>query len=281
MKLMQRLAIGLFKQKIKFYASFSKREAARECFKMFCTPENDPLKETPLIYRQAKRAKFMIDGKKIRGHRWNHPKDDRVLILHGFSSAAHKFDKYIVTMMNKGYEVVAFDAIAHGESEGKTINAIEYKEMIKKAIYKFGPFNKYIAHSFGCLALTLALEEVDHDENTRIAFISAATETTSALDYAYKALNLDDKKIRDEIDNVIYEITGNQPEWFSIKRAMPNIKAKILWVHDEDDRVTPYKDVLKVQEKHFPNIEFMITNGLGHQKIYHEKDVKDAITKFL
>jgi pimeloyl-ACP methyl ester carboxylesterase len=281
MKLRQRLAIGLFRLKIKFYASFSKQEAARECFKMFCTPENFPLKETPLIYRQAKRAKFMVDGKKIRGHRWSHPKDDRVLILHGFSSAAYKFDKYIISMMNKGYEVVAFDAPAHGQSEGKTLNAVQYKEMIKKAIYKFGPFNKFIAHSFGCLALSLALEEIEHDENTRVVFISAATETSSSLDYAFKALNLDDKKIRTEIDNIIYDITGNDPDWFSIKRAMPGIKAKILWIHDEDDRVTPYKDVERVREKNFPNIEFMITNGFGHQKIYHEKEVKDAITNFL
>ncbi len=281
MKIMQRLALSLFRRKIKFYAAFSKRKAAKECFKYFCTPENSSLKETPLIYRQAKRAKFLFDGKKIRGHRWNHPKDDRVLILHGFSSSAYKFDKYIIAMMNKGYEVAAFDALAHGKSEGHTLNVVEYKEMIKKIIYKFGPFNKFIAHSFGCLALALALEEVDHDENTRVAFIAAATEISSTIDYAYKLASLNDKRIRDEIDNVIYEATGNDTAWFSIKRAMHGIKAKILWVHDEDDKVTPFKDVKKVQEKNFPNIEFMITNGLGHQKIYLEKDVKDAITKFL
>ncbi len=281
MKLKQRLALGILKQKIKFYSAFSKKAAAKIVFKYLCTPNAEPLKERPLIYRQGKPAKFMINGKKIRGHKWNHPQENRVLILHGFSSGAYKFDKYVISLINKGYEVIAFDAPAHGRSEGKTITVVEYKDMIKKAIYKFGPINKFIAHSFGGLALCLALEDIEHDENTRVALVAPATETTSSMDYALKVLGITDKRIRDEVDNIIYDISGNPPEWYSIKRAMANIKARILWIHDDTDNVTPVKDVKKIQEKEFQNIEFMFTHNLGHHKIYNEKNIKDTITDFL
>jgi pimeloyl-ACP methyl ester carboxylesterase len=281
MKLKQRLALGLINRKIKFYAAFSKKKAAKEAFKFLCTPLAPEQRDTPLIYRQGKPAKFMIDGYKIRGHKWNHPKDNRVLIIHGFSSASYKFDKYVISLINKGYEVIAFDALAHGKSEGKTVNILQYRDMIKKAIYKFGPINKFIAHSFGGLALCLALEDIEHDENTNVVLLSPATETSTAIDYAFAMINLKDRRIRNEVDNLIFDLSGNSPEWFSIKRAMPNIKANILWIHDEDDHVTPIKDVVKVQEKKFPNIEFMFTNGLGHNNIYHDPKVKDAVTNFL
>jgi pimeloyl-ACP methyl ester carboxylesterase len=281
MKLRQRIAIGLLKRKIKFYALFSKKKAAKVAFKAFCTPDAPPPKISPIIYQQSKRVKFMLDGKKIRGHRWNHPQDNKVLILHGFSSAAYKFDKYVISLINKGYEVIAFDAPAHGRSQGRTTNAVEYKEMIKKVIYKFGPINKFLAHSFGGIALSLALEEMEHDENTRVALIAPVTETKTSIDIALKTLHIRDKKIRKEIDTIIHELSGNPTEWFSIRRALLNISAKILWVHDEDDHVTPLRDVLKVQEKHFPNVEFVFTKGLGHHNIYTDNVIKSNVTEFL
>lgn len=59
------------------------------------------------------------------------------------------------------------------------------------------------------------------------------------------------------------------------------MKAKVLWIHDEKDTVTPLKDALKVKELHLPNIEFLITEGLGHRRIYHDHGVKKEIFDFL
>ena len=62
---------------------------------------------------------------------------------------------------------------------------------------------------------------------------------------------------------------------------MNNIKASVLWIHDENDDITPLDDALKVKEDNHPNVEFMITKGLGHRKIYRDNTVVDAIVKFL
>ena len=70
-------------------------------------------------------------------------------------------------------------------------------------------------------------------------------------------------------------------EWFSIARAMKNITAQVLWIHDEDDDITPMKDAIKVKEANFPNIHFHITNGLGHRKIYGDLTIKNKVLDFL
>ncbi len=62
---------------------------------------------------------------------------------------------------------------------------------------------------------------------------------------------------------------------------MRNINASILWLHDEDDDITPLEDALKVKHENFPNIRFVITKGLGHKKIYGDGAIKKEVLEFL
>ena len=279
MKLTQRLAIGYIQTKFKLLSAVSKRKAAEKAFVVFGTPFMKSVRKGPV--KNAETIHFLLNQKKMNGYRWNHPQERKVLILHGFGSAAHKFEDYATLLVAEGFEVLAFDAPAHGDSEGDTTNAIEYSEMIQEAMEKFGPIENFIAHSFGGISLSLALEQVPHTGNTKIVFIAPATETTSAVDGAFKMLKLKNEKVRNEFEKIIFNLTGKNVAWFSIKRAMNNIKASILWVHDEEDDITPWADALKVKEDNHPNIKFVITKGLGHRKIYHDESVKKQVISFL
>jgi pimeloyl-ACP methyl ester carboxylesterase len=279
MKLSQRLAIGYIQTKFKLISAFSKRKAAEKAFVVFGTPFMKSVSKAPV--KNAEKIQFYLNGKKMNGYRWNHASASKALILHGFGSAAHKFEDYALLLIDKGFEVLAFDAPAHGHSEGDTTNAIEYSEMIKTVMDQFGPINHFIAHSFGGISLSLALEQVAHDANTKIIFIAPATETTTAVDGAFKMLKLRNEMVRAEFDKIIYEYSGRQTEWFSIRRAMHHINASVLWIHDEEDDITPWADALKVKEDNHPNIKFVVTKGLGHNKIYHDPYIKNIAVQFL
>jgi len=281
MKLKQKIAIRYIQAKFKMLTMFSKRKAAEKAFDLFCTPFMKARTRVPTIFTEAEALHFELNGIKIKGFRWNHNKPDKVLILHGFGSAAHKFHQYISPLLKKGYEVLAFDAQAHGTSEGTRVNAVDYSQMIEEVIKLYGPVNSFLAHSFGGIALSLALEKIPHNENTKVAFIAPATETSTAVDEAFRVLDIKDAEVRREFDNIIFEKSGQPTEWFSIKRAIENVKAKILWVHDEDDDITPLKDAMKIKEQNLPNIEFIITKGLGHRKIYGDLQIKNKIVEFL
>jgi len=279
MKLTQRLAIGYIQTKFKLLSIVSKRRAAEKAFVIFGTPFMKSVRKAPV--KNAEAIHFQLNEKKMNGYRWNHPQNKKALILHGFGSAAHKFEDYATLLVANGFEVLAFDAPAHGDSEGNTTNAIEYCEMIKEIMQNFGPIENFIAHSFGGISLSLALEDVPHTEQTRVVFIAPATETTSAVDGAFKMLKLKNEKVRNEFEKIIFEVSGKETVWFSMRRAMDNINASILWVHDEDDDITPWADALKVKEDKHPNIKFVVTKGLGHNKIYHDADVKNMVKAFL
>lgn len=279
MKLSQRLGIAYIQTKFKAIAFISKRKAAEMIFELFCTPlAKFKRKEEP---QNAEPLHFKLNNITINGHRWNHPQPKKALILHGFSSAAYKFDRYVLLLLKNGYEVLSFDAPAHGSSGGKTTQALEYSEMIKKVNELYGPINSFVAHSFAGIGLSLALEQIPHNTNTKIVFIAPATETTSAIDSAFAMLKIKDKLVRKEMDKLIFEKSGHHAEWFSIRRAIKHIKAQVLWIHDANDDITPLSDALKVKADNHSNIKFIITKGLGHRKIYHDAAVKKEIVSFL
>ncbi len=255
--------------------------AAEKAFELFCTPFMQSAARTPAIFEQAEALQFELNGLKVNGFRWNAGQPHTILILHGFGSAAHKFHVYIAPLMAKGYQVIAFDAPAHGSSEGDTINAIQYSEMIGSVVELYGPIKGYIAHSFAGIALSLAIEKTIHNAETHIVLIAPATETSTAIDAAFTMLHIQNAAVRKEFDNIIFEKSGHPSEWFSIKRAMQQIAASVLWIHDEDDDITPLADALLVKKQHFPNIRFIITKGLGHKKIYRDNHIKNEIIDFL
>ncbi len=279
MKRIQKLKIVAIQIKIRVIALFSVKKAAELVFTLFCTPLAKPLRKAPPAHAQP--LQFTFNNLTVNGYKWNAPKPKKALLLHGFSSAALKFDQYVQPLIQKGYEVLSFDAPAHGSSSGTTTNALEYSQMIEKVAEQYGPIHSFIAHSFGGLAISLAAENMPHSPATKIVLIAPATESTTALEGAYAILNVTDKKVKTEIDNLINIRSGKPVTWFSVRRAVKNCTANILWVHDEDDLVTPLQDALKVKEDNHSNIQFMITKGLGHQKIYHDAAVKKAIVNFL
>ena len=276
----QQFALTYIRTKFTLLSLISKKIAAASAFQLFCTPQYRNKKALPPIFEKAETLQFHFLNHTVHGYRWNRNQAKKVLILHGFESGAINFDRYVKPLMQKGYEVLAFDAPAHGRSTGKTFNALLYKEFIQAIYENYGPVQSFIAHSLGGLALGLALEELTHDAALKVVLIAPATETTTAVDLFFNHLKLD-ASIRPEFDNVIAQKSGQRPEWFSVARAAKAIKANVLWVHDKDDNITPFADAQKVMDETYPNFQFIITEGLGHRRIYRDTNVSKAILQFL
>jgi pimeloyl-ACP methyl ester carboxylesterase len=280
MTIAQKLAVLYFRNRLNLLALIAPNRAARLALKIFCTPFRKPKKQIPAILQQAEQLSFQQDALTVRGYRWNHPRPHKVLIIHGFESSARNFDRYATPLLDKGYEVMAFDAPAHGVSDGQQIDLPTYVRTLQLIHEQYGPIQGFMAHSFGGLALIHFLETIPQDANTRVALIAPATEATTSIDYFFTILGIN-PKMRKPFDQLIFDIAGVWPAHFSIRRAMPHVQAQVLWFHDEQDELTPLSDALKVQEDHHPNLSFVITQGLGHRAIYRDAAVMKQVIEFL
>jgi pimeloyl-ACP methyl ester carboxylesterase len=280
MKLAQKLAVNYIRARLNLLAVMSKKKAAEKAFDLFCTPFYRTKKQAPPVFEKAEPLSINVKGNTVRGFKWNKGGIKRVLILHGFESTCKNFDAYIKALVKKDYEVLAFDAPAHGISGGRRITLPLYIHLVESVYFKFGGIQSFMAHSFGGLAAVHAIEKLPGNDGIKLALIAPLTETTTAIDTFFHFLQLPEG-VRSEFEKIIYEKSGAAPSYFSIPRALQHIKASVLWVHDKDDKVTPLKDVEPVIQQNYPNVSFLITSGLGHKKIYRDSGVIQAVADFL
>lgn len=280
LKFKQRIALGYYKTKFKTLGLINAEKAAEQAFLLFCSPySGKPKRKEPPIFHRATHISVIVDELTIRGWHWksNHPNAKKILVIHGFDSCSYKFEKYITQLKTRGFEVYAFDAPAHGTSDGKYFTALLYKKVLLRIMEEFGPFYGAMAHSVGGLALSLAAEEMKGFE--KLVFIAPATETTRAVKNFLRFIPLT-PEVEICFKTLLQRYAGNALEYFSVARAVKNIPSKIFWIHDEDDFICPIKDVLTVINSHQENIEFLITKQLGHNKIYRDENVFQKIISY-
>ncbi|HTI12102.1 MAG TPA: alpha/beta hydrolase [Puia sp.] len=285
MKLKQKLAINYIRAQLNILALVSPKAAAQKAFQLFCTPGKRAGRKPPPFTQKGERLSFKLEGHTVRGHRWlphqaSTPTLKKVLIAHGFESTSRNFDMYIQPLLKKGYEVLAFDGPAHGQSGGKRITLPLYVKTLQTINELYGPVHSFMGHSLGGLALSLVLESLPHDSDTKLVLIAPPCEMVSAVDAFFQLLQAG-KDIRKEFDDLSYELFDRPFSWYSIRRALHQVHADILWLQDEEDKITPLKDALRVKEDRHPNIEFVITKGLGHRRIYRDPAVIRRIVDFL
>ncbi|MES2004132.1 MAG: alpha/beta fold hydrolase [Bacteroidota bacterium] len=282
MKLAQRLLLGYYKTKLRTIGMVSPRRAAEAAFKIFCTPFPIKLpKKSPPAFHKAEKLSFEIDGLTLRGFRWQpeHPNGKKVLIVHGFSSYAYKFEKYVLALKKEGFEVLAFDAPAHGSSDGKLINAYIYKHALLKIEALYGPLYGIMGHSLGGLAAALAFETLPNRENRKLVLVAPATETERAIRNFFTLVPADEK-VQQAFHQLITDITGEQAAYFSVSRIVKSLNSPILWVHDQQDRICPFEDVKPLLSLDLPHVKFLITTQMGHSRVYKDNKVCTEIIHF-
>jgi pimeloyl-ACP methyl ester carboxylesterase len=281
----EKLAITYIRARLNILALVSPASAAKKAMDLFCTPFKRSGKKLPPLFDKGEKLSFRLDGSTIRGHRWlPHQASSttlkKVLIAHGFESSSRNFEQYIHGFLKKGYEVLAFDAPAHGQSGGRRITLPAYIRTLGTVLFQFGPVDAFMGHSFGGLALTMLLESLPQNPNTRIVLIAPACEALRAVDSFFELLHLN-PAIRPAFDDIGLKMTDQPFSWFSIRRAMHRLRSPVLWLQDEDDKITPLADAMLVKEDGHPNIQFIVTKGLGHRKIYRDEEVIRQVLAFL
>ena len=265
--------------------------AGKLAFDLFCTPYPKYKKrKAPAIFNQGKPLYITLKGDgisekgniRIHGFEWKplKPNGQTVLIVHGYASYFYKFDQYIQPLLKKGFRVIGFDAPGHGLSEGKHINIVIYKHAIENIIKELGPIDHFIGHSLGAITLAMIAENIENPSKHKFVLIAPATKTTTTFERYFNMMHLS-PAIRTAFNELVEKRSGMPITYFEADRAIENFAGDLLWVHDREDLVCPFEDLIEFQKKAPKNIKFLITNGLGHNKLYKTPEIIDKIVAFL
>lgn len=280
----ERMYLQYLRTKFSTIGKLSPTMAGKMAFNLFCTPYPKYKKtKAPAIFHQAKQISIKVnDGLLIKGFEWSpvKPNGKTILICHGYASHIYKFEKYVQPLLKNGFRILGFDAPAHGKSEGKFINIIIYKEAIEQIMQQCGPIDHFMGHSLGGITVAMIAEQISHPLQHKFVLIAPATKTTTTFANYFKMMHFSEP-IKEGFYAEMRKLSSLPISHFEADRAIEKYPGPILWVHDEGDRVCPYADLINFQKKAPENIKFLITKGLGHNKVYKSAEVMDQIMAFL
>ena len=105
-------------------------------------------------------SEFIRVGKRrIRLLRWGAKNRPPVLLIHGWGGRGSQMAAFAEPLVDLGYTVIAPDLPGHGESDGKSTDFLECRQVLGAIQHSNGSFAGLIAHSFGAVVCTYGLRE--------------------------------------------------------------------------------------------------------------------------
>jgi pimeloyl-ACP methyl ester carboxylesterase len=198
------------------------------------------------VLRSARREWVEFAGRRIALWRWG--SGPAVLLAHGWSGHGGQLAAFVEPLVSTGFTVLAWDAPAHGRSEGSRTSPLEFVELLGLLARRERGVHAVIGHSLGAAAAALAC--ADGAPIERVVFMGGAANPGSGDD-----------------TNVAVRVAG-----------LARVQA--LVVHDRTDSEVPFSEGRRVADN-WPGARFLATEGLGHRRIVRDERVVGETMRFL
>ncbi len=255
----------------------------RVAMKLFTTPQNKTNRAKPDIFKDADILRLPYKDRTLQAYQWGFY-GPRVLLVHGWESQAFTFRMVIPELLKKGFSVVAFDAPAHGDSTGSSVNMVEYSESIKCLIDYFefnGGVQSIIGHSFGAIAASYELAKDDSTTRVNKLVLVSMPTVVSWIIKSFCEFLFIPENIETGMHKYIERRVGASIHDFELAKWGPNMRVEqTLIIHDDEDMVLPMKHVDHVYSI-WQTPQYYITHGLGHNKTTKDLSTIHKMVDFL
>lgn len=263
----------------KLLEAISPKLATLFAAKLFTTPIKHKIPKRELHMEQnSRQSKLLVSSikKEITVYEYGEAKK-KILLVHGWSGRGTQLVKIADELLKMGYQVISFDAPAHGKSEGKMTLMPEFIASILEIEKQFGPFEFAIGHSLGGMSILNAIKQ--GFKVKKAVTIGSGDIIKDIIDDFISNLKLQ-PKIGIMLKQHFEKKFGEPMEDYSSHLAAQAVKIPVLVIHDKDDNDVAVKTAYNI-DKHLENSELIITEGLGHRKILGNEIVINKIKEFL
>ncbi|UZR93065.1 alpha/beta hydrolase [Chondrinema litorale] len=257
------------------------RTSAKIAFKLFASPRKIKSKKKPsVIMDEARLFTISHRNRKIQCYAWGKT-GPKVLLVHGWESKAAHLQNFVPPLLEMGYQVLAFDGPAHGNSEGKMTNMIDFGKVIEAIINETGKVDHIITHSFGSGATSTLLSEPDNSiAIEKLIMVTSPNKLQDIFNNFYNLLHIP-KPVQNHFEVLVEQITNRSIENYVIANRLNTARVnKTMLVHDKTDNVLPFEYSKNIFAAN-PHIEYLVTEGKGHYKIIKDREVIEKVVEFI
>ncbi len=256
-------------------ARLSKEQAAKQAFKTFSKVRKGRVlpQQTSFLNRARMDVEKVADYQ-LQSYLWRGTKET-VLLVHGWESNSFRWRNLIEFLEKEDYNIIAFDAPAHGHSSGQRLHVPLYTVCLHHMVEKYKP-NYIAAHSVG--GMTTLYHQYKHPVSSieKIVTIGSPSEYHEIMDYYQKLLNLNETVV-EALDQFFQDHFGFALKEFSTSEFVKTNTKKGLLFHDRLDDITPFH-ASEAVHANWKDSTFIATEGLGHSM--HQDSVNEQIVEF-
>ncbi len=220
---------------------------------------------------------FESHGRNIQGRYWGD--GPGVLLVHGWDGRGSQFHRLVAPIVAAGYRAIAFDAPAHGDSDGFETSYFEYTDAVRHLLRGDAgmPVAKIVAHSFGASASINAIDK--EGLSPELLLIAPALHLEEFLHQSFQRHGIPFALFRDLIGHLEaaygYDFHRDNP-----KRLIRRLEMPLVILHDELDRTVPIEHS-QAEAENNPWISLQPTRDLGHTRILKSDTAIAAVNAYL
>jgi len=244
-------------------ARISPIKAGKVGLELFCTPRKGRVltaKEMRFIKGAEETIALPFENYTLNMYRWG--KGERKLMLaHGYESNTSRWRALVPLLVREGYEVVAFDAPAHGLSGGKTLNGVQYANASQLIIEIEKPF-AVIGHSLGAMSTAWYFQRIETMPIEKFIMLATPSKLRTVMNLFIEALNLTPTAITGLEKHFIQKI-GFCIDDFTLEDYIKKCDVAGCIIHDRLDTIIPFSEAQAIHQS-WQGSTLIETNGLGH-----------------
>lgn len=251
------------------------RWTSQRALNFFLRTEHYPRPAREVEYLQG--ARRLVLKNKLIAYVWGHSGGPRILLVHGWNGRGSQLGAFAAPLVAQGYEVIALDGPAHGESPGTAVDVGTYSATLVETGQELGPLRAIIAHSFGAGCSLLAVRQGLKTE--KLVLIASPGAYEDVVTHFAQHIRLPERA-RTYFHQRLTQLVGLSPEELHIGKLGAAVTLPTLLVHDENDIEVPFANAVTIQA-HWPNSELFSTHGQGHRRILRHAPAIEKITQFI
>ena len=266
-------AIGSY---INALAILSPKASAKKAFKVFSKPRRGRIgPHHEGFLKPNLEPQVTVEEHTIQPYRW--PGTGKTIVLvHGWESHTHRWKDMILRFQEEDYNIIAFDAPAHGYSSGKYFYVPLYHKALNVILNTYQP-DYLIGHSMGGMTVLYNQSQTDTFKTEKLVILGAPDKLESILKDYQKLLGLNNRALK-ALDAFFLKRFNFKTAEFSSSAFAKKIHVPTLVIHDKDDTITPASGSHAIHSG-LKKSEFIETKGLNHS--LYDIEVNEKIVNFL
>lgn len=215
----------------------------------------------------------------IQTYKWGDPKNEPILLIHGWEGQAGNFSDLIEKLVDKNFYVIAFDGPSHGfSSQGKT-SLFEFSDLVGELIKKYN-CKKLVSHSFGGVATINTLANNPTVEIDKFVLLTTPDKFSQRIDAVVQQTGIT-QKVKNQLIERLEREMNITVKSIGVSSFVKSIKVeKALIIHDKNDRVVPLAQSQNIC-RNWKNCTLKVIEGTGHFRILRTAHVLEEVAAFM